>query len=433
LRPKLSFTAVGDYLANRRVPENYAGFREVSDFICRGDARFCNLEATFPDDECFGNQFYGGAYVKSDPHVLSDIKRYGFNMLSFANNHTMDFSYRGLLRTLQILRDDGFVNAGVGQNLDEAAAAAYLDTPNGSIGVIGVVSTMMNVAAIAGRQSRRVPGRPGVNGLRVDEHIEVTPEQFDFLQNIIDTSHVNSFLDISRAEGFTPPLPEGTTSIQNMRIERGTDTKYVTHPNKVDMERIIKSIKDARTHCDYVLVSMHSHESKGGIKENQGDFFQEFAHYCIDAGASAVIGHGPHIIRGIEVYKGCPIFYSLGNFIFQEELADYAAEDQYEKYGLTSDTPMYEMYDIRTKNHTRGLLCDHRVLEAFIPYVEIENDKVTKIELMPISLGFEKEYWQMGLPEPGPDLNILERLKKLSEPFGTKIVIRSDGIGVVIL
>ncbi|MBQ3579074.1 MAG: CapA family protein, partial [Firmicutes bacterium] len=84
-------------------------------------------------------------------------------------------------------------------------------------------------------------------------------------------------------------------------------------------------------------------------------------------------------------------------------------------------------------NHTRGLLCDHRVLEAFIPYVEIENDKVTKIELMPISLGFEKEYWQMGLPEPGPDLNILERLKKLSEPFGTKIVIRSDGIGEVIL
>jgi poly-gamma-glutamate synthesis protein (capsule biosynthesis protein) len=166
-------------------------------------------------------------------------------------------------------------------------------------------------------------------------------------------------------------------------------------------------------------------------KECPGDFYTEFAHKCIDAGASAILGHGPHLIRPIEIYKGCPIFYCMGNFLFQEELTEYAAEDQYEKYGLSSDISMGEMYDLRTKGHTCGLLCDRRVMEAFIPYFEVENDRVTKIELMPIDMGVGLEYWQMGLPRPGFNRGILERLAKMSEPYGTQITIREDGIGEI--
>jgi poly-gamma-glutamate synthesis protein (capsule biosynthesis protein) len=179
------------------------------------------------------------------------------------------------------------------------------------------------------------------------------------------------------------------------------------------------------------MVSMHSHEVGGPSKELPGDFYTEFAHKCIDAGATAILGHGPHIIRPIEIYKGCPIFYCMGNFIFQEELTEYTAEDQFEKYGLTSDTSMGDMYDIRTEGHTRGLLCDRRVMEAFVPYFEIDNDKVTKIELMPIDMGVNLEYWQMGLPRPGFGMGILERLAEMSKPYGTKISIREDGIGVI--
>ena len=431
MRAKISVTAAGDFMPQRRVPENYQGFEEVSNFIKRADARFFNLETTLPDNTCYGNQFYGGSCLRADKSILDDARRYGFNILAWATNHTMDYSYKGVECTLEALKNAGFPSAGVGRNLDEASYPAFIDTKNGSVGVIGVVSTMMNVAAMAGRQSRRVPGRPGVNGLRVDDYVEVTPEQFDIIQDVVNLSHMNAQADISRAEGYTPPLPDGVTAFRGTNVRRGEKTRYVTHPNKKDMDRIIKSIKAARAQCDYVVVSMHSHEVGGPDKELPGDFYVEFAHQCIDAGASAVLGHGPHIIRPIEIYKGCPIFYCMGNFVFQNELTEFTAEDQYEKYGLNSDASMAEMYDVRSKGHTRGLLCNPKVMEAFIPYFEIENDKVTKIELMPIDMGVGLEFWQMGLPRPGFGMGILERLAAMSEPYGTKITIRDDGIGEI--
>ena len=431
MRAKISVTAAGDFMPQRRVPENYQGFKEVSDFIKRADAKFFNLETTLPDSTCFGNQFYGGSCLRADKSILDDAKRYGFNILSWATNHTMDYSYKGIECTMEALQNACLPAAGVGRNLDEAASPAFVDTQNGSVGVIGVVSTMMNAAAMAGRQSRRVPGRPGVNGLRVDDYVEVTAEQFDAIQAVVNLSHMNAQEDISRAEGYTPPLPDGVTDFRGTNVRRGEETRYVTHPNKKDMDRIIKSIKSARTRCDYVVVSMHSHEVGAPDKEVPGDFYVEFAHQCIDAGASAIIGHGPHIIRPIEIYKGCPIFYCMGNFVFQNELTSFTAEDQYEKYGLTSDASMAEMYDVRSKGHTRGLLCNRKVMEAYVPYFEIENDKVTKIELMPIDMGVGLEFWQMGLPRPGFNMGILERLAAMSEPYGTKITIREDGIGEI--
>lgn len=433
MRSKISFTAAGDFMPQRRIPENYEGFGEVAAFIQRGDARFFNLETTFPDESCFGNQFYGGSYLRADKGLLADARRYGFNMVSFANNHTFDYSYKGLELTLQAIEEAGIANTGVGRNLDEAAAPAFLETAKGSVGVIGVVSTMMNVAAMAGRQSRRVPGRPGVNGLRVDDYVEVTPEQFAVLEDVVKQSAMNAQADISRAEGYTPPLPEGVLSLAAVNVRRGDKTRYVTHPNKRDMERVIRNIKSARTRCDYVIVSLHSHEVGAPDKECPGDFFTEFAYNCIDAGATAVVGHGPHLIRPIEIYKGCPIFYSLGNFVFQNEFTQFSPEDLFEKYGMTSDTTMGEMYDARSKGHTRGLLCDHRMLEAFIPYMEIENDRVTKIELLPIDLGVGREFWQMGLPRAAYHQGILERLAAMSQRYGTKITIREDGVGEVVL
>lgn len=80
-----------------------------------------------------------------------------------------------------------------------------------------------------------------------------------------------------------------------------------------------RAIREARYMADYVVVSMHSHELRGTDKEEPDQFFVEFAHRCIDAGAHAIVGTGPHLLRPIEIYKGCPIFYSLGDFIIQLE------------------------------------------------------------------------------------------------------------------
>ena len=427
------FTAAGDFLAQRKLCEYYDGMEEVRDFILRGDFRFFNLETTFPDEKCFGNQYYGGSHLRADKRVLEDAKAYGFNVLSFANNHTMDYDHRGLKLTLEAVNEAGFPNAGVGLNLDEAAAPAYLELKDASVGLIAAVSTLMNPAAMAGRQSRRVIGRPGVNGLRVDEKITVTREELETIKKIIGKTSVNAQADISRAEGFTPPLPEGTFPVKTVLFEEGEETKYVTRPNQTDMERVIGAIREARHVSSYAVVSMHSHEVGGPAKEIPGDFYVEFAHRCIDAGAHAVIGHGPHLIRPVEIYHGRPIFYSVGNFYFQEEMTACAPEDMYEKYRLTSDAGMEGLYRTRTKNFTRGLMEDRRVYEAIVPYFEMTGDTLTKVELLPISLGFTESRCRKGLPRTGFGLGILERLAEMSAPYGTRIEIGQDGIGRVIL
>ena len=113
MRKKLTFTAVGDFLPQRRVPENYEGFAEVAKFIQRADARFFNLETTFPDNTCFGNQFYGGSYLRANAAILKDAQRFGLNIVSFANNHTFDYSYGGVELTLQAIEEAGIPNCGV--------------------------------------------------------------------------------------------------------------------------------------------------------------------------------------------------------------------------------------------------------------------------------------------------------------------------------
>lgn len=428
---KLKITAVGDMLVQRRIPHDGEGFAEVKAYIERGDARFVNLETTIHHGEFWGNQFCGGSYLRADPSVLEDVKAYGFNMLSFTNNHTLDYDRDGLMATKQAVDAAGFVNTGAGANLDEAAAPAYLDTANGRIAMISAASSMGGDAALAGRQSRRVKGRPGVNGLRCDEHLQVTAEQLKVIREIAAQSKVNAQRDILCAEGYRAALPEGTEILDKLLFRVGDETRYVTHPNQTDMQRIERAIYEAQMQADVIFVSIHSHQISGDKKENPADFLQEFAHKCIDAGAHAVIGHGPHLLRPIEIYKGRPIFYSLGDFVIHNECIPFAPEDMFNKQHLTSDATMRELFCDRSANYTRGLMRDHRMLESVIPYFEMEDGKLTHLELMPIELNFDKKVWQSGNPRFSKDHGIIERLAEMSRAYGAEIAVDERGFGVL--
>lgn len=111
-----------------------------------------------------------------------------------------------------------------------------------------------------------------------------------------------------------------------------------TSPNPKDLARTVEEIKEARRQADIVLVSVHAHEMKGADSKVAAQFVETFARACIDAGASAVIGHGPHELRGIEVYNGGLIFYSLGNFIFQTETVATQPYDAFVGKNLPIDT-----------------------------------------------------------------------------------------------
>ena len=197
------------------------------------------------------------------------------------------------------------------------------------------------------------------------------------------------------------------------------------------MARLKQSIYEAQSQADYVIVSIHAHQVGGTAKESVPTFLEEFSHQCIDWGVHAVIGHGPHLLRPIEIYKGKPIFYSLGDFFLHNESFNYAPEDFFAKYGLTSDDPLCEVYRRRSRNYTCGLLTDSRMLEAVIPYFEMEDGQLTKLELFPIQLGIGEPRYRIGNPSFCPDRGIIERLHQMSAKYGTTITVNQEGIGVV--
>ena len=113
---KTTFSVAGDMLVQRRIPRESTGFGPVSAQLKKADARYFNLETTLLRGDYYGNQYNGGSYLRADPAVLEDARAYGFNMLSFSNNHAMDFGHEGLVATKQAVDEAGFVNAGVFAN-----------------------------------------------------------------------------------------------------------------------------------------------------------------------------------------------------------------------------------------------------------------------------------------------------------------------------
>lgn len=73
----------------------------------------------------------------------------------------------------------------------------------------------------------------------------------------------------------------------------------------------------------------------------------------IDAGADVVAGHGPHVLRGIEMYTGRPMFYSLANFIFENGLVELQPADSYELLGLDGDSLPSDYFSKRSNDTTQ--------------------------------------------------------------------------------
>ena len=115
----------------------------------------------------------------------------------------------------------------------------------------------------------------------------------------------------------------------------------------------------------YLLVSFHAHEY-GDDEEAPAEFLPAFAYRMIDEGASVVVGHGPHLLRGMEIYKGCPIFYSLGNFVGQNELVSRLPADSYERFRVDPQLTPGMVFKTRTDNDRKSFPADRRFWETAV-------------------------------------------------------------------
>ncbi|MBO5939008.1 MAG: CapA family protein [Clostridia bacterium] len=424
----MKITAAGDMIIGRRIPADFEGYAELAPIIEQGDARFFNLETTLHHEgECFASETSGGTYLRTNPEVLEDIKKFGFNMTSFNNNHVADYGFDGMLRTLDAVEASGLVHAGVGRNLAEASAPRYLDTAKGRVAMISVNSTIYG-EMLAGEQTARIKGRPGINPLRVVEHMELDPTDFATIKQIIDKTGINIQHNIEKNEGYHGGTANKNERFGKMTLVPANETKFVQKANKADLDRVKKAIYEAKLQADYIFVSLHAHEMGGTEKEEPAEFLKDFAHFCIDNGANAVVGHGPHLLRPIEIYNGCPIFYSLGDFAIELYNVEFAPQEMYDQYGMTGKETVHELLKKRSNDFSIGLMTDHRMFEAIIPLWETDEEgKLTSLTIYPILAPMTGKKSEIGLPRLAKDASFLCGFLRRCEAYGTKFVPSTDG------
>jgi poly-gamma-glutamate capsule biosynthesis protein CapA/YwtB (metallophosphatase superfamily) len=418
----LVLAACGDVLVSRRLsvfrePE-YLALRKV---LRSADVTLANLETTLhafshsPGDA-------GGTYSCCDPGIVDDLRWIGVSLLSLANNHAGDYGVAGLLETMEHLRRHGMSFAGAGANLAEAAGPCYVDTAAGRVALIACCSTLTPGTAAVAQRADHV-GRPGVNPLRFETEHRVAAQALDALREIREALGLDAGEPQRRnVRGAGDGRDADSVRFLGRMFRRADGFDTVTMLDKADKARSLAAIGEARRMADWVFVSCHCHE-RGGGQETPPTFLEEFARACIEAGADGFFGHGPHCLRGVEVHRDRPIFYSLGNFVFQPDTMARQPANSFEAFGLSADASPADFYDARTSGDRTGFPAFFEYWESIVAEVRFRERRLHAIRIHPIELGFGHPRWQRGRPllaaEPTAT-RIVHELERLSESYGTR-------------
>ncbi len=373
------------------------------------------------------------------------MKWFGINLVCCANNHAFDYGEGGVLANIKHLDDAGIVHAGTGKNLAEARAPGYLDTPNGRVALVATTATFRPWNQ-AGEQRPDLRGRPGINPLGFQTTHHVDAGAFEQLNRISRELGFEKSHERARKHFYSdkeiPDAKSAELSLLGSRFVGGEGFSIATRANERDLQDNLRWIREARRQADWVVVSVHSHEFGGpslltaGSRaelEEPADFIIDFAHRTIDAGADIVVGHGPHFPLGIEIYKERPIFYSVGNLVFQNETVGFFPADAYERFDLDLKATPSDFLDARTNGGKKGHPAEPAYWENMFAVCEFSKNRLSKIKIYPIDQGFGRPRAQRGRPvlAEGEVANrVLERAQKLSARYSTKVVIH-DGIGVI--
>ncbi len=395
-------------------------FLEMIELLRGADVAFTNIEMLFHDFESYPMSSSGGTYMRADPALAKDLVWAGIDLGSLANNHSGDYGPPAMLRSARYIREAGIVAAGVGESLAAAREAKFLETPQGRVALISVSSSFPDHSR-AGKSRDDVPARPGLNPLRYDTRYVVTRDRLEGLRGMMQ--------DL----GLDPPQSgDELTLFGGQRFVVGETPDVLTEPNPEDVTEIAAVVSNASRLADYTIVTIHAHERDKDLFV-PAKFLVTFARAMIEAGADVFVGHGPHVLRGIEIHQGKPILYSLGDFIFQNETLVRLPQENYERYGLGPGAHVADFNDARYDGDRRGFPATPEIWEAVIAMPFWREGKLARLELHPISLGYGQPRQVRGRPMlADADLSkkIIGDLQRVSRPFGTEIDYL-DGIGVV--
>jgi hypothetical protein len=267
----------------------------------------------------------------SDPEALGALADAGFDVVTLAGNHIYDAGDAGLLDTVANARKYGLVPTGAGANIAEARTPAIVERRGLRIGVL-------SYNCVGPRESWATSGKPGCAYVHVLTHYE-----------------------LDHASPGGPP-------------------RIYTFADPDSLDAMAADVAALRAEVDVVLVGMH--KGVGHTPAVVAMYERPVARAAIDAGADAVFGHHPHIMRGVEVYRDRPIFHGLGNFVSvthaltpggDRDSAERVAwaERRKELYGFAPDPDMPQYPFHPQSRNTAVALCrfdENGLVEAgFVP------------------------------------------------------------------
>lgn len=252
--------AVGDIAPDREDPASI--FQHVAGILGCGDVVFGQLEAVLSERGTPVPQVR--LPCRAHPSVAGALKGGGFDVVSFASNHCLDCGREAFFDTIDALEREGLSVVGAGGDIEEARKPAIIDCKGARIAFLAYNSIL---PAGYWADARR-PGCAPMRALTVYEQIE-----------------------------YDQP---------------GTPCRVHTFAHRDDLGAMMDDIQGAKSRADLVVVSMHW--GIHFVPAVLADYQREIARAAIDAGADLILGTHAHILKGIEVYAGKVIFYSLCNF-----------------------------------------------------------------------------------------------------------------------
>ncbi len=363
----LTVTAVGDMIFNQPItqlpdPDRASLFRILQE----ADVAYGNMEFSLNDRPDLQRPFYN---FRAPRDFRWELARTGINLVSQANNHAMDFGPEGLKECLQALDQANITHAGAGTTLTEAHALAKTELA-GHKATVGLLSYMRYWT---GKYRSKDPSAPSLS--------------------TIDPAVI--------------------------LVARDGKVEKVEGPLESDVAVMEEDILLARRKADLLLVSLHNHDvthhRAHGIQDKTPPNEEIMFRRAIEAGADMVLGTGPHVLRGIEIHKGRPIFYSLGDFIYQYGTPDRIPADILHQRDIEMPRPLnVSVWDRRESRE---------VLETVMVRMTMNQGKLKRIQLLPVAIDDEGPLY--GVPKLAGTkrgVEIIALMQKLSEPYGTRIV-----------
>ncbi|HEU4401315.1 MAG TPA: CapA family protein [Candidatus Polarisedimenticolia bacterium] len=440
-----TLAAVGDCIISRPLSallKTDAGFAGAARIVREAEVAFGNLETPIVDLRSFKGSPQGGWDdwpVSAEPGVAADLKALGFDLLARANNHALDWGVEGMRETSRLLDEAGLVHAGVGESRAEARGARYLETERGRVALVSMASTYRELSNALPPYGQ-APGRPGVNAVRWKRTTLVTESMMRALRDLkgaIDAGSESCSAKPARPVPAAPPVPapplELTLFDQNFRVGERPAYHYDVDPQ--DLAENLKAIRQGKQHSDFLIATIHAHENEIDC-ERPGDFLPPLAHAAIDAGADIFLLHGPHTLGPIEIYKGRLVFYGLGDFFFSD-IQEPISADLYEQSRdllkeALGDPARATDADLNALLNA-GYFNDAIFFQSVIAVSRYDERRLSEVRLYPVDLGYGTILTRSGVPRlasPSVGRTILDRLQRLSRPYGTTIAIEK-GVGVI--